>query len=60
MIEVLENPHHHKSLSNLLKNYRRVHVGHFVIAFRIMEEGKMVRFVAFDHHDSIYEQSFND
>lgn len=60
MQEVLENPQHHKPLSHVLKHYRRAHVGHFVIAFRIIEDQKMVRFVAFDHHDNIYERSFNE
>ncbi len=60
MMEIIENPNHHKPLSNILKNYRRAHVGHFVIAFRILEEQKMVRFVAYAHHDDIYEQRFND
>ena len=58
--EILENPHHYKPLSNLLKKYRRAHVGSFVIAFRIIEDQKMVRFVAYAHHDDIYEQSFNE
>jgi mRNA interferase RelE/StbE len=60
MIEILEIPHHFKPLSNALKNYRRAHVGSFVIAFRIIEDEKLVRFVAYAHHDDIYERSFNE
>ncbi len=58
--EILENPGHFKPLSNALKNYRRAHVGHFVIAFRIIEGESKVKFVAYAHHDEIYERSFDD
>jgi mRNA-degrading endonuclease RelE of RelBE toxin-antitoxin system len=60
MLEVLENPNHFKPLSNLLKKYRRAHVGSFVIAFRIIEDEKKVKFVAYEHHDVIYERSFTE
>jgi len=58
--EILENPEHYKPLSNKLKHYRRAHVGSFVIAFRIIEAEKTVKFVDFDHHDNIYEMSFSE
>ncbi|MFH2106664.1 MAG: type II toxin-antitoxin system RelE/ParE family toxin [Candidatus Micrarchaeota archaeon] len=60
IVEILENPSHFKPLSNVLKHYRRAHIGHFVIAFRIVEDMKTVVFVAFDHHDNIYEMCFNE
>ena len=60
MDEILENPGHFKPLGNVLKNYRRAHVGSFVIAFRIIEDQMIVRFVAYAHHDDIYEKSFNE
>jgi len=60
MAEILENPEHYKPLSNNLKHYRRAHVGHFVIAFRIIQRENAVKFVDFDHHDNIYEKSFNE
>jgi len=59
MQEILETPDHFKPLSNVLKHYRRAHVGHFVIAFRIIEEQKMVRFVAYAHHIYTKEVSMN-
>ena len=52
--EILENPDHYKPLSNVLKGKRRVHVGSFVILFRVDEEGKKVIFLEFDHHDKVY------
>lgn len=60
MKEILEMPQHFKPLGNLLKYYRRAHVGHFVIVFRIVEEQNAVKFVAYDHHDNIYKRSFSE
>jgi len=60
MVEILEYPQRHKPLGNVLKKYRRAHVGSFVIAFRIIEAEKRVKFVAFAHHDDIYERSFSE
>lgn len=60
MLEILEYPNHFKPLSNVLKYYKRVHVGHFVIVFRVLENQKAVRFVAYAHHDVIYRRSFNE
>ena len=60
MIEVLDNPEHFKPLSKVLKKYRRDHIGAFVIAFRIIEENKKVKFVDYDHHDKIYKRSFRE
>lgn len=60
MIEVLDNPGHFKPLSEVLKKYRRAHVGSFVIAFRIIEDEHKVKFVAYDHHDNIYKKSFSE
>ncbi|MDP3742389.1 MAG: type II toxin-antitoxin system mRNA interferase toxin, RelE/StbE family [Candidatus Micrarchaeota archaeon] len=60
MAEIIDNPEHYKPLSNKLKHYRRAHVGSFVIAFRIIEQEKTVKFVDYDHHDNIYEKPFNE
>ena len=60
MVEILDNPEHFKPLSKVLKKYRRAHVGAFVIAFRIIENEKKVKFVAYDHHDKIYKRSFSE
>ena len=60
MLEILEHPYHFKPLSNALKHYWRAHIGHFVVAYRIIEESKVVRFVAYAHHDNIYKRSFSE
>ena len=43
-----------KPLRNVLKNYRRVHVGSFVIIYEI--KGMEIRFLDFDHDDRIYKK----
>ncbi len=43
---------HYKNLKKPLQNYKRVHVGHFVLLFKI--EGEVIVFRYFDHHDKIY------
>ncbi len=50
--EILENPTHYKPLRNDLKGTRRVHVGHFVIIFKI--EDTTVVFISFKHHNDAY------
>jgi len=52
ILQILENPEVHKPLKRPLAGYRRVHVGSFVITFRI--DGDIVRFVRIAHHDKIY------
>ncbi len=43
-----------KPLRNVLRNYRRVHVGSFVIVYEIKD--MEIRFLDFDHHDRIYKK----
>ena len=50
--EILENPTHYKPLRDDLKGTRRVHVGHFVIIFKMKDE--TVIFISFKHHDDAY------
>ena len=51
---ILENPYHYKPLRGDMKGSRRVHIGHFVLIYEILEEEKKVRFLDFDHHDNVY------
>lgn len=51
--EILETPTHYKPLRDDLKGTRRVHVGHFVIIFKI--QNKTVIFISFKHHNHAYE-----
>ncbi len=43
-----------KPLRNVLRNYRRVHVGSFVIIYEIKDTE--IRFLDLDHHDKIYKK----
>lgn len=43
---------HYKNLRYNLKDYKRVHLGHFVLIFIV--EGNKLYFENFDHHDNIY------
>ncbi len=56
MPEILENPYHYKPLRNVLKNYRRTHIGSFVLIFEINESNKTVAFNKFRHHDDAYDE----
>lgn len=44
---------HFKNLKGDLKNYKRVHVGSFVLIFKIEKE--LIIFSRFVHHDKAYE-----
>jgi YafQ family addiction module toxin component len=56
MEEILQNPHHYKSLSHDVKHLRRVHIdSSFVLVFYINENDEIVLFVDIDHHDKIMD-----
>ncbi len=56
MNEILNNPDidHYKNLRYNLKEYKSVHIGHFVLVFRFDKTNDIVFFTDFDHHDNIY------
>jgi YafQ family addiction module toxin component len=54
--EITENPHRFKPLSNIMKGFRRVHFGSFVLVYSIDEENKVVTLEDYDHHDKIYRK----
>ncbi len=56
--EILENPHHYKTLRNVLKNRRRVHIKNFVLIFEIEEENNKIVFHTFKHHDEAYKTAY--
>ena len=49
-----ENVEHYKNLRHDLKDYKRVHVGHFVLIFKYDKNKNLISFEDFDHHDKIY------
>jgi YafQ family addiction module toxin component len=54
--EITENPHRFKPLGNILKGFRRVHFGSFVLIYSIDEKNETVTLEDFDHHDNIYRR----
>ena len=57
MNEVLniQDVEHYKNLRNDLKEFKRVHVGHFVLLFKFDKTNNLIFFSDFDHHDKIYK-----
>lgn len=58
MSEVLNNSNieHYKNLRYNMKDFKRVHVGHFVLVFKFDKKNDLIFFSDFDHHDKIYKK----
>lgn len=55
--EIRNNPlHRYKNLKYSMKDYKRIHLGHFVLVFIIDHRERVVLFEDYDHHDSIYKK----
>jgi mRNA-degrading endonuclease RelE of RelBE toxin-antitoxin system len=55
MDEILQNPQNkYKFLHYDMKGINRVHIGHFVLIFRINHQNQTISFEDYDHHDKIY------
>jgi len=46
---------HYKNLKYDLKDFKRAHVGHFVVVFKFDKLNNLIFFSDFDHHDKIYK-----
>ena len=46
---------HYKNLRYDLKEYKRVHIGSFVLIFKFDNVNQIIHFESFKHHDKIYE-----
>ena len=53
--EIRENPYHFKPLKAPLQNYRRVHIGNFVLIYSINENAKTIIIERYKHHDEVYQ-----
>ena len=47
---------HYKNLRYDMKDKKRVHIGHFVLVFKIIKKENKIVFMDFDHHDKIYRR----
>ena len=45
---------HYKNLKYDLKDLKRVHIGHFVLVFKLNKNINLISFEDFEHHDNIY------
>lgn len=52
--EILENPYHFKPLRSPMQNFRRVHIGNFVLIYSIDENKKTIILEKYEHHDKVY------
>ncbi len=50
------NAEHYKNLKFPMNEFKRVHIGHFVLIFRFDKQNKMIYFEDFDHHDKVYKK----
>ena len=56
MDSILADPDHsYKFLTHSMKGLNRVHLGHFVLVFKVNHQDRTVSFEDYDHHDNIYE-----
>ena len=53
--EIRESPYHFKPLRSPLQNYRRVHIGNYVLVYSIDEKRKTVVIERYKHHDEVYK-----
>ncbi len=49
------NPEHYKNLKYEMKEQKGVHIGHFVLTFKVVPQENKIYFDDFDHHDNIYQ-----
>ena len=52
--QILDDPLQFKPLKHPLEGLRRVHIGHFVLIYEVLEESKTVRVLTYKHHDEAY------
>jgi len=56
MEEVINNQsiEHYKNLKHPLHEFKRVHIGSFVLLFKHDRKNDLIYFTDFNHHDKIY------
>ena len=46
----------YKNLRFPMQEFKRVHIGAFVLTFKVYKDRSLIIFDDFDHHDNIYEK----
>jgi addiction module RelE/StbE family toxin len=54
LLELGENPEIGKPLKKPLKGFWRLHIGHFVLMYKIDKKNQKIILVDYAHHDDIY------
>jgi mRNA-degrading endonuclease RelE of RelBE toxin-antitoxin system len=54
VVQLIENPFLGKPLKNIMKGKRRVHLGHFVLIYELLDNDHKVIFLKLAHHDDAY------
>lgn len=49
-----ESLEHYKNLKHDLSDFKRVHIGHFVLVFKFDKNKNLISFEDFEHHDKVY------
>jgi YafQ family addiction module toxin component len=52
--QILTDPYQFKQLRYPLEGFRRVHIGSFVLIYRIIESPSTVQIIKYTHHDQAY------
>jgi len=50
-----ENIDHYKNLKTPLQDFKRIHIGAFILMFKHDKKEDKIYFYDFDHHDNIYK-----
>lgn len=53
--EIRENPYHFKPLRKPFQNFRRVHIGNYVLIYSIDEKKQIVIIERYKPHDEVYK-----
>jgi addiction module RelE/StbE family toxin len=54
LIELAENPEIGKPLKKPLRGFWRLHIGHFVLMYKIDRKNRKITLVDYAHHDEVY------
>jgi len=54
LLELSENPEIGKPLKRPLKGFWRLHIGHYVLMYKIDKKNQKIILVDYAHHDDIY------
>ncbi len=54
LLVLAENPEIGKPLKQPLKGYWRLHVGHYILMYRIDRKNQKILLVDYSHHDEAY------